>query len=84
MPPLEADAFITYCIYDLKLPIIGLMCIPPEREEPAMHFNLIKKIAIRNNLKELSMGMSNDYQEAIKFGATSVRIGSLFFGKREY
>ena len=82
--PLEADAFITYCIYDLKLPIIGLMCIPPENEEPAMHFNLLKKIAIRNNLKELSMGMSNDYQEAIKFGATSVRIGSLFFGKREY
>jgi hypothetical protein len=84
LPPLEADAFITYCIYDLKLPIIGLMCIPPEREEPAMHFNLLKKIATRNNLKELSMGMSNDYQEAIKFGATSVRIGSLFFGKREY
>ncbi len=82
--PLEADAFITYCIYDLKLPIIGLMCIPPENEEPAMHFNLLKKIAFRNNLKELSMGMSNDYQEAIKFGATSVRIGSLFFGKREY
>ena len=82
--PLEADDFITYCIYDLKLPIIGLMCIPPENEEPAMHFNLLKKIAIRNNLKELSMGMSNDYQEAIKFGATSVRIGSLFFGKREY
>lgn len=82
--PLEADDFITYCIYDLKLPIIGLMCIPPENEESAMHFNLLKKIAIRNNLKELSMGMSNDYQEAIKFGATSVRIGSLFFGKRKY
>ena len=82
--PLEADNFITYCIYDLKLPIVGLMSIPPQNEEPAMHFNLLKKIAYKNNLKELSMGMSNDYKEAIKFGATSVRIGSLFFGKREY
>ena len=60
------------------------MCIPPQNEEPAMHFSLLKKIADRNNLKELSMGMSNDYKEAIKFGATSVRIGSLFFGEREH
>ena len=82
--PLEADDFVTYCINDLKLPVIGLMNIPPQSEEPAMHFNLLKKIADKNNLKELSMGMSNDYKEAIKFGATSVRIGSLFFGKREY
>ena len=82
--PLEADDFILYCKNDLKLPIIGLMCIPPQNEEPAMHFSLLKKIAERNSLKELSMGMSNDYLEAIKFGATSVRIGSLFFGKREY
>ena len=84
MQPLEADDFILYCKNDLKLPIIGLMCIPPQNEEPAMHFSLLKKIAERNSLKELSMGMSNDYLEAIKFGATSVRIGSLFFGKREY
>ena len=82
--PLEADNFIDYCKQDLKLPIIGLMCIPPQNEEPAMHFSLLKKIADRNNLKELSMGMSNDYEEAIKFGATSVRIGSLFFGQRQY
>ena len=54
--PLEADNFITHCIYDLKLPIIGLMSIPPQIEEPAMHFNLLKKIADKNNLKELSMG----------------------------
>ena len=60
------------------------MCIPPQNEEGAMHFNLLKKIADRNNLKELSMGMSNDYLEAIKFGATSVRVGSLFFGERSY
>ena len=81
--PTDADKFIEYCIKDLKLPIIGLMCIPPQDEEPAMHFAFLKKIADRNNLTELSMGMSNDYEEAIKFGATSVRIGSLFFGTRE-
>ena len=80
----EANNFINYCINDLKLPIIGLMCIPPENEESAMHFSLLKKIALKNNLIELSMGMSNDFQEAIKFGATSVRIGSKFFGDRQY
>jgi len=80
--PSDADAFIEYCREDLKLPIIGLMCIPPLDEEPAMHFALLKKIADRNSLNELSMGMSNDFEEAIKFGATSVRIGSLFFGSR--
>ena len=80
--PLQSDKFIDYCIQDLKLPIVGLMCIPPLNEEPSMHFALLKKIADRNNLKELSMGMSGDYKEAIKFGATSVRIGSLIFGKR--
>ena len=83
LTPLEADAFIDYCIKDLKLPIIGLMCIPPHDEEPSMHFAFLKKIADRNNLKELSMGMSNDFEEAIKFGASSVRIGSLFFGLRQ-
>ena len=70
-------------IRDLKLPIVGLMCIPPQYEEPSMHFAFLKKIADKNNLIELSMGMSNDFTEAIKFGATSVRIGSLFFGARE-
>ena len=59
------------------------MCIPPLNEEPAMHFALLKKIADRNNLNELSMGMSNDFKEAIKFGATSVRVGSAIFGNRE-
>ena len=82
--PSDADAFIGYCRKDLKLPIIGLMCIPPQEEEPAMHFALLKKIADRNNLSELSMGMSNDFEEAIKFGATSLRIGSLFFGPRPF
>ncbi len=81
--PLEVDTFIEYCIRDLRLPIVGLMCIPPQYEEPSMHFAFLKKIADKNNLIELSMGMSNDFTEAIKFGATSVRIGSLFFGARE-
>jgi len=81
--PLQSDNFIDYCIQDLKLPIVGLMCVPPINEDPCMHFALLKKIAERNNLKELSMGMSNDYKEAIKFGATSVRIGSLIFGERK-
>ena len=81
--PSEVDSFVNYCINDLKLPINGLMCIPPQDEEPSMHFAFLRKIAKRNNLTELSMGMSNDFEEAIKFGATSVRIGSLFFGARE-
>ena len=65
--PLEADSFIKYCIKDLKLPIVGLMCIPPMNEEPSMHFLLLQKIANRNNLSELSMGMSSDYEDAIKW-----------------
>ena len=81
--PSEADDFIKYCIKDLKLPIVGLMCIPPQDDEPSMHFALLKKIADKNSLFKLSMGMSNDFEEAIKFGATSVRIGSSFFGERE-
>ena len=81
--PLEADTFVKHCINDLNLPIVGLMCIPPINEEPSMHFLLLQKIANRNNLSELSMGMSSDYEDAIKFGATSVRIGSLLFGKRQ-
>ena len=82
--PLEADTFISYCIKDLNLPVVGLMCIPPISEEPSMHFLLLQKIANRNNLSELSMGMSSDYEDAIKFGATSVRIGSLLFGERQF
>lgn len=81
--PLETDTFINFCIKDLKLNIVGLMCIPPLSEEPSIHFLLLQKIANRNDLLELSMGMSSDYQDALKFGATSVRIGSLLFGKRQ-
>ena len=81
--PLHSDNFIEYCKEDLRLPVVGLMCIPPLNEEPAMHFALLKKIADRNNLNKLSMGMSSDFKEAIKFGATSVRVGSAIFGNRE-
>ena len=84
MAALEASEFINYCKNKLNLPILGLMCIPPENEEPAMHFSLLRKLALKNNLIELSMGMSNDFEEAIKFGATSLRIGSKFFGDRKY
>ena len=80
--PSFADEFIQYCVNDLNLPIIGLMCIPPLDEKPKKHFLILKKIAEDNNLKHLSMGMSNDYKEAILCGATYVRIGTKIFGKR--
>jgi pyridoxal phosphate enzyme (YggS family) len=75
----ETNQFIKYCIQDLKLNIIGLMCIPPIAGDPSQYFKILAKIAISNNLKELSMGMSNDYECAIKNGATFVRIGSKIF-----
>ena len=75
----ETNQFIKYCIQDLKLNIIGLMCIPPMAGDPSQYFKSLAKIAISNNLKELSMGMSNDYECAIKNGATFVRIGSKIF-----
>ena len=81
--PIQSDDFIKFCKEDLKLPIIGLMCIPPLKEEPSMHFALLKKISERNHIDELSMGMSSDFKEAIKFGATSVRVGSSIFGNRD-
>ena len=81
--PIQSDDFIKYCKEDLKLPITGLMCIPPIKEEPSMHFALLKKISERNHIDELSMGMSSDFEEAIKFGATSVRVGSSIFGDRD-
>lgn len=81
--PDEADQFITYCRKDLNLDIVGLMCIPPAGHQPAPHFALLKKIADRNDLEFLSMGMSGDYLTAVQFGATSVRIGTAIFGERE-
>jgi uncharacterized pyridoxal phosphate-containing UPF0001 family protein len=81
--PAEADAFIALCRDELKLPLAGLMCIPPVDEEPALHFALLREIARRNGLAGLSMGMSADYETAIAFGATLVRVGTAIFGERE-
>jgi len=80
--PEDADAFIRLCRDDLNLPIEGLMCIPPVDEEPSLHFSLLEKIAKRSSLKVLSMGMSADFETAIEFGATHVRVGSAIFGTR--
>ncbi len=80
--PDDADAFIASCREKYGLPISGLMCIPPVDEAPAPHFALTAKIAARNGLKSLSMGMSADFATAIQFGATHVRVGSAIFGKR--
>jgi PLP dependent protein len=80
--PADADAFIADCRDRLTLPIIGLMCIPPEHEEPALHFALLREIAKRNHLDKLSMGMSADFETAIRFGATHVRVGTAVFGAR--
>lgn len=81
--PADADAFIKEC-RDLDLPIRGLMCIPPVDETPSLHFSLLAKIAERNGITGLSMGMSGDFEQAIAFGATHVRVGSAIFGERVY
>jgi PLP dependent protein len=80
--PQEADAFIASCRDNYGLVISGLMCIPPVNEAPAPHFALTAKIAARNGLKLLSMGMSADFASAIQFGATHIRVGSAIFGHR--
>jgi len=80
--PYDADNFIALCRDEIGLNIKGLMCIPPVAEEPALHFALLRKIAERNRLAGLSMGMSADFETAIDFGATCVRLGSAIFGPR--
>ncbi|MBW8813820.1 MAG: YggS family pyridoxal phosphate-dependent enzyme [Caulobacterales bacterium] len=80
--PAEADAFIAACRGAYGLQVEGLMCIPPAEEPPGPHFALLRKIAERNGLARLSMGMSADFETAIRFGATSVRVGSAVFGAR--
>ena len=80
--PEETDAFIKECRETYSLQIAGLMCIPPLEEAPAPHFVLTRKIAERNGLKLLSMGMSADFESAINMGATHVRVGSAIFGTR--
>jgi pyridoxal phosphate enzyme (YggS family) len=79
--PDQANQFIKYCINDLKLNIIGLMCIPPVESNPNQYFKNLAELARANNLSELSMGMSNDYEIAIKNGATFVRVGSKIFSE---
>jgi hypothetical protein len=80
--PREAPGFVAMCREDLKLDVAGLMCIPPVEEEPAVHFAFLAKLAGELGLKNLSMGMSGDFETAIQFGATHVRVGSAIFGAR--
>ncbi|MFT6222575.1 MAG: pyridoxal phosphate enzyme (YggS family) [Paracoccaceae bacterium] len=81
--PADADAFVADCV-KLDLPVKGLMCIPPVDEEPSLHFALLGKIAARNGLSGLSMGMSSDFEQAVALGATHIRVGSAIFGERDY
>ena len=80
--PAEADAFVAACRDEYGLPVEGLMCVPPLDEEPALHFALLAGIARRNGLGRLSMGMTADFETAIRFGATHVRLGTAVFGPR--
>lgn len=80
--PAEADAFIQACRDTHQLPIIGLMCIPPADEDPGPHFTLLAQLAQKHGLHTLSMGMSGDFEAAIRHGATHVRVGSAIFGAR--
>ena len=80
--PLDADAFIEKCRTNYDLPVAGLMCIPPADENPALHFALLADMAARNELQRLSMGMSADYETAVRLGATEVRVGTAIFGAR--
>ncbi len=82
IPPSETVKFVSYCRDTLHLPVDGLMCIPPVDEEPGLHFALLDKLANEAGVAERSMGMSADYETAIRFGATLVRVGSAIFGPR--
>ena len=79
--PKETQAFVKECL-DMDLPVKGLMCIPPVNEEASLHFALLRNIAEDCGLRDLSMGMSSDFEKAISFGATHVRVGSAIFGDR--
>ncbi|PCJ40103.1 MAG: YggS family pyridoxal phosphate-dependent enzyme [Alphaproteobacteria bacterium] len=81
--PDALDGFVALCRDELMLPVAGLMCIPPSGCDPAPYFIMLRKMAERHGFKELSMGMSADYQTAIACGATSVRVGTALFGARE-
>jgi len=81
--PRQTEEFVKYCREELQLPVIGLMCIPPAQEEPSPYFTLLQKFSCDLSLNFLSMGMSNDFETAIRFGATHVRIGTAIFGERK-
>jgi pyridoxal phosphate enzyme (YggS family) len=81
--PGELDALVRSCRETHKLDVVGLMCIPPVDEEPALHFALLAKLAARHSLARLSMGMSADYESAVRLGATHVRVGTALFGTRQ-
>jgi len=80
--PADVDAFIDLCRDELALPVVGLMCIPPVEDEPSPHFAFLREIGRRHGLSRLSMGMSADYDVAVRFGATHVRVGTAIFGPR--
>lgn len=82
--PVEAADFVSYCREQLRLNIVGLMCIPPQNDAPAHHFGLLRQLALRNGLVGLSMGMSGDFETALRFGATHIRVGTALFGERDY
>ncbi|WPZ35469.1 YggS family pyridoxal phosphate-dependent enzyme [Thalassobaculum sp. OXR-137] len=82
--PAEADAFIAECRDMLGLTVVGLMCIPPVEDNPALHFAMLREVAKRNGLANLSMGMSGDFETAVEMGATHVRVGTAIFGARDY
>jgi PLP dependent protein len=82
--PRETEAFARQCREEFGLEIAGLMCIPPTSEEPAVHFAFLAKLAREAGVAELSMGMSGDFETAVAFGATYVRVGSAIFGAREH
>ena len=82
IPPKEAEAFVADC-KEMGLPVEGLMCIPPLDEDPAIHFAFLRELARRCGLEKLSMGMSGDYETAVKFGATHLRVGTALFGARD-
>ena len=80
--PGEADAFIARCREEMDLPVVGVMAIPPADEAPEAHFDLLAQVAERNGIAEISMGMSADFETAIDYGATVIRVGSALFGER--
>jgi pyridoxal phosphate enzyme (YggS family) len=82
VPPAEVERFVAFCRHDCGLAIAGLMCIPPVDENPALHFALLADAARRLDLSVISMGMSADYETAVRFGATHVRVGTAIFGSR--